>query len=525
MAPPPPAAVAPPPTAAPAPAEPPPAATPPWAAVYRRACHGSITPPLLSVDGASVASCGALFSTDRGRFLGAAPANALALLPEGRVLARDMGNGGVSLIEPGRTSPLHVKGGQVQAAAASPDFSRLVTLESADAAGKRALVVRALPSLQELTRTPLGIGPSHEDTVGFLADGRAVALTGYPCIEERCEEADTPGSTCRKLTCERRTLFAAGGDRPIPIAEGLGRVKVMALSPRGDAAAIAREDGTAAVIALPSGSVLAPVPPPPAGSEGFTALAVTDGGERVAAAFDGAVRIYLRSGARLVEVSSHERRFTRALTFSPDGHTLYTGDDLVAYREGAPARPTPTAPFTIAPPDGFERLVERDGEMVHPRERGMSWAVPLGLVAMFNDRKHGATATVLALDPDEHESSGDARAWVRRVATRLLPYVTLDDPKNPSAARLRVWGEPGARGAEIRYVSDGCDPQEHVYRLQERDGGLWLVLLETAPGLSGKRLAAWTKAFFDEPLGPAPAPEPRAAHKKAGGKKKKGKRR
>jgi hypothetical protein len=520
-APPPPPAVTaiattPPPAATPAPPADPPRPPPsPWAVAYRRACNDSITPPLLSADGGTIASCGALFTTDRGRFLGEAPADAIALLPEGRVLVRDLTVYGISLVEPARATPLHAEGGDVRAAAVSPDFSRVVMLETSGKKDARTLVVRALPSLQELRRTPLGIGPATDDVIGFLADGREVALLGHPCVEGPCP--DDRGSSCRMIRCEQRTLFTFDGGAPAPLVPNLGRLTTAAFSPRGDVAAIAREDGTAAVIALPSGRVLATVPPP-GGDKHINALAVSAGGERVAYAADGVVRVYARNEGALVELFSDKRAFTRALAFSADGRTLFTGDDLVAYREGATPRPAPAAPFTITPPAGFDRLVERDGEMIHPTERGVSWSVPLGLVAMFTDRKHGATATVLSLDPDEHDPAGEPRAWALRVATRLLPHFTFDDRKEPGAPRLRAWGEPGARAAEIRYISDGCDPMEHLYRVQEREGGLWLVHLETAPGLTGKRIASWRKAFFDDPLGPAPPEKAHGAPPKKHGK-------
>src|SRR5262249_36277703 len=82
VAPPPVSAPPPPPVAAPAPAAPP----LPWAMLYLRSCNGSITPPRLSPDGATVGSCGALFDVERGRFLGRAPFGLLALLPGNRAL-------------------------------------------------------------------------------------------------------------------------------------------------------------------------------------------------------------------------------------------------------------------------------------------------------------------------------------------------------------------------------------------------------------------------------------------------------
>src|SRR5262245_11426701 len=57
----------------PAPAPPPPAPSPAgWALVYHRDCRGGLTPPIVSADGKTVVSCGALFEVERGHFLRAA---------------------------------------------------------------------------------------------------------------------------------------------------------------------------------------------------------------------------------------------------------------------------------------------------------------------------------------------------------------------------------------------------------------------------------------------------------------------
>jgi hypothetical protein len=467
-----------------------------------------ITPPRLSPDGAVISSCGARFTADRGRFLGASPDHELALLPEGRVLVDGQDKNGLWIVDPARTERLHAPGDNVYQVAVSLDSARVATLETTDAKDARTVVVRALPSLQELRRTPLGVGPylGDDDKVAFLPDGREVALTSYPCVEEACSTA-----ICPPRRCAQRTLFTFDRGVPAPLAPDLGHIARAAFAPRGDVAAIVREDGTAAVIALPSGRTLSPVPAL-SGEKGITALAVSDGGTRVAVAAGGVVSVYARDGSTLTELFSDTRTITPALAFSADGHTLFTGDDLVAYGEGATPRPAPAAPFAIKPPVGFERVVERDGDWISPFEGGT-------IVAMFHDRKYGATVTVIALDPEEYNPASEARAWALEVVERQVGTLgAFNDLKKPNSPHLRAWGEAGARAAEFRYMLGGCDPRDNLSRIQERAGGLWLVKLETAPGLTGKRLAAWQKAFFDEPLGPAPPAKPRGGDANPNGK-------
>jgi len=55
----------------------------------------------------------------------------------------------------------------------------------------------------------------------------------------------------------------------------------------------------------------------------------------------------------------------------------------------------------------------------------------------------------------------------------------------------------------------------HV-RIQERGELIWMVELETAPGLDGKHLAAWRAAFMDAPLGPPPVEATRKTCKGCG---------
>jgi hypothetical protein len=184
-----------------------------------------------------ISSCRARFTADRGSFLGASPDYELALLPEGRVLVDGHDKNGLWLVDPARTARLHAPGDKVYQVAVSPDSARVVTLETTDAKDERTVVVRALPSLQELRRRPLGVGPYSEDddSVAFLPDGREVALTSYPCVEEACPGAGNQGSgtsTCPPRRCEQRTLFTFDGGAPALLAPDLGNIARAAFAPR-----------------------------------------------------------------------------------------------------------------------------------------------------------------------------------------------------------------------------------------------------------------------------------------------------
>src|SRR5262249_42523928 len=203
----PPAAFVPPPAPAPAsspePAEPsPPPAR--WGLAYHRACNGSITPPVLGLEGRTVASCGAVFDVDKGRFREAAPLGLIAFLPSDRALVDEYRDGGLTVAGREERDRVRDAGGRPSLVALSADGARVVSFEETDK-GERLLIVRDLPSLKRVRATSLGKGPAAR-AVGFLADGREAVLAGHPCVMEACG----PGSdrSCRRPRCGDTALFA-----------------------------------------------------------------------------------------------------------------------------------------------------------------------------------------------------------------------------------------------------------------------------------------------------------------------------
>lgn len=492
----------PPPPPAPAPPPEPPAPPPaPWALVFERGCHDSITPPVLSPDGAAVASCGALFSADRGRFLGRAPANLRALLDGGRAVVDPHETSGPGVVEPGREQPRTAPGGgSIHGLAFSPDRARVLSLETDRLNGDRSLILRELPSLKELRRTSLGPGPTVDPVLGFLPDGRELFLGAVGCTIEDCTTAADKKQNrgCSRPRCPEPALLVIEGGKAAPLSPALGAITTAVLA--GERALLVRADGAVAVVELPSGREIAALPWPKDVEP--SALALAPGGDRAAVAADGRLAVFARAGASYQQVLDARRPFTRTLAFAADGRSLYTGDDLSAYREGATPPAVAADALDLTPPPGFTRI---------PRTaEGFAWdggsrSVPLGAVAYYREEKHGAEVMVVALDAGEHDPASDAGTWARAVAARETPYVRFEAKPKKGDPRLTAWGEPGARGALVVFTGDGCDPMDHHIRFQEREGRLWVVTLMSAPGLSEKRLTAWRAAFMDAPLGAAPA--------------------
>lgn len=475
--------------------QPPPAR---WALVYRRACNASITPPVLSPDGAVVSACGARFDVARGRFLGAAPADLLALLPGDRALVDEKGGGGLAVLGPSSRESARDPGGRPAAIAVSPDGARVVSLETQGR--ERLLIVRELPSLRRVRSTSLGPGPG-EGPVGFLPDGRELVFASTDCVEEPCPGVSEP--SCRTRRCADPSLFAAERGALVPLGAALSGLSAAALDAAGDAAAVVHRDGTAALVSLPTGRTIAGLPPL---GEGATvdALAVSPGGDRVAIAAGGRLAIHARTGSTFVEVLAEPRRFTRSMTFAADGRTLFAGDDLAVYREGAAPREIPRPRYEVALPPGFARLEQKDGEFVWPVP-GEDRSSPLGTFAFFAEPKLGVEVHVVALDPDEIDPAGDALAWGRRWVERLFPHLPLATATDRAAIELQAWGDAGAgRSAQLHVKTQDGAPIQAYHRIAERDGGVVHVELKIPGEIDPKRVARWLTAFFDAPLGPRP---------------------
>jgi hypothetical protein len=472
---------------------------------------------VLSPDGAVVASCGALFSADRGRYLGRAPANVRALLDAGRAVVDPHTTSGPGVVEPGRDEPRNASGGKLEALVVSPDRARVLSLETDGLHSDRSLILRELPSLKELRKTSLGPGPALDPALGFLPDGRELFLGAVGCTIEDCTTpADRKaGRACSHPRCPEPALLVVEGGKAVPLAPALAGLTAATFA--GERALVVRAGGAVAIVELPSGREIAAVPWPKDVQP--SALALSPAGDRAAVATDGRLAVFARAGASFQPVLDAPRPFTRTLAFAADGRTLYTGDDLVAYREGAAPGVGSMPSLDLTPPPGFARIPRSAEGFAFD---GGSRSAPLGAVAFYREEKHGAEVMIVALDADEHDPASDADTWARAVAARQTPSVHFEKKPKKGEARLTAWGEPGARAGFVRFTGDGCDPMDHHLRFQERERRLWIVTLTTAPGLSEKRLAGWRGAFMDAPFGAAPAQPPSAAPRKPA--KRKGRR-
>ncbi|APR83008.1 Hypothetical protein A7982_08357 [Minicystis rosea] len=493
-------------------AEAPPAPPARWARVYQRSCTGSITEPLLSTDGKSVASCGTRFDVERGRFLGTAPFGLLALLEGDRAIVDEFGEGGLTLVSPGGNT-VRDAGGRPLSIAIAGDEKRVVSLEKSND-GERLVVVRALPSLARESATSLGRGPA-EGSVGLLADGRVVVHASHPCIEAACEGDAAKDASCKQMKCSGHGLFVIDRGAVTPLVAG---VRAAGFGARGDVAAIVRDDGSAALIALPDGRVLAPLPP--VGMDDVDEVAVSAAGDRVAIGSFKKLSVLAKSGAGFVEVLATTDARVQMLRFSADGRMLFTGHNLAAYREGAEPRALPVPAYDMKLPEGFVKAARKDDAWMLPNEGER--AVGEGDLAMFVDPKMGAEVVVSAIDADELDPSGDAETWGKRVATRLLsPHVALDTAAALKKVGFVAWGEPGHRSLELHWMSHGCEDVDSYERVSEKGGAVVRVHIQVYGEMTAKKIAPWLDAFFDDPLGKSPAragharapTKPKAAHK------------
>jgi len=440
---------------------------------------------VLAPDGRTVASCGAVFGVDTGRYREAAPSGLLAFLPGDRALVDAYDTGGLTVAGRDPHDRVSDAGGRPRLVAIAADGARVVSFEEAPKG--RLLVVRELPTLKRVRTTTLGEGPTAR-AVGFLADGREAVLAAPPCSQAPCGDA---------------ALFTVEQGALVALVPGL---TTGAIGDRGDVAAVVRKDGSAALVSLPDGRALAPLPSPGKDVE-VDAIAVSPAGDRVAFAVEGKLTALERSGDGFVEILSDARKSTSSLRFAADGRTLFAGSDLAAYREGAtPQALPPPLPYDVTLPEGFVALTRHGDEWRVGDSKDHTWMAPEQMQAKFFNEKLGATVSVSRMPSGVLDPSGDAETWGLRAASRSFPSVPLGTAKERAKAGFRVWGDAQeGRSVEVHWVAEGCDDVDNYQRLTERDGGIYVVELEVLGLLGPRRIKPWLHAFFDEPLGPSPA--------------------
>jgi hypothetical protein len=219
------------------------------------------------------------------------------------------------------------------------------------------------------------------------------------------------------------------------------------------------------------------------------------------------VTILARRGEAFVEVLSAAHPGAVSLRFASDGRTLFTGYDLVAYQEGAAARPLPPLPYPVALPAGFVAL-ERSGNAWKVRGKDdREWPAPEEVQAMFLHEQLGATVKLISVDPDEIGTEGETQAWGERAATRLFPQLAAAAAQGRRRLSFFAWDERAdRRSLELRWHDAGGYEEQSGYARFEASGDrAYLVRIDVPGDLPPESTTPWLRAFFDEPLGPSPA--------------------
>ncbi|MBX3187185.1 MAG: hypothetical protein KF819_09225 [Labilithrix sp.] len=408
--------------------------------------------PILARDGSTFDFCGRRYDARRGTFLGRATSESLVL---------------------------------------SRDGTRSVSVETA--AGRRAVVVRKLPSLEIESRVSFD-GLDHH-RVAFLADGRAILLASHPCRTVKT------GPSSTKTTCQGRGVFEVRRDGLVSLGPAFTAIAEMAVSADGGRAFLVRADGAREIVSLPDGARIAALSRTSA--DPFeTEVALDRTGRRLAYADASGVHVAELLEGSVVslrdEPDEPEARGAYAgIAFADDGSVLSWDIDAVrVFREGASSssskRRAAAIELGLDVPEGFHAARFRNG--------------PFGRELSFSDfERESASARSSVIAAFRRDDRGDddrgRRARRRRHVPRAEVWVSVTDPtefvgKNLDAwaqsilraqsgepLLLRAWGDDGARSVELAIFDRvGCDPIDAYVRFTERDGALVRVRVEVPAG-------------------------------------------
>ncbi len=381
---------------------------------------------------------------------------------------------------------VRVATGQVFGLALSADGARVATLEG------KAVVVRRLPDLGEEWRAEAGEEWDWEQpAVGFLADGRVVALTEGGAVE----------------------IFGSDGSR-VTLAAAAEKVGAAAFARAGDAAVVSFEDGRVRVLALPGGEPIGTLPRP-ADANTWITLAISDGAETVAIDDCEQLRVFGRPGrgARYQQLFAGRNpdrhhgggcELTPELLFATDGRSLLVEKDqltvLAAVAPGG-ARPAPPPEYAATVPADFtpEMTFDWRGGTI-----GTGWGrTPRRTHGWFHDVEHEYAGLTVELRDAAELAGRDLDAWGEAFLTR---YDGLDPDDRYMIAYQRVWRDAHDRRTleYAVFMDQGCELENRYVRVVEDGPYLIQVTLTTPPGVSPALVRAWLAAFADAPLGAPP---------------------
>ncbi|NUO50980.1 MAG: hypothetical protein HOV80_19165 [Polyangiaceae bacterium] len=476
-----------------------------WSQAFDRACTGSITPPVVSADDASVAFCSRLFETKHGAFEVNIPIGVAAILPDGRLLSNDY-EGHWKVGTPNGAKKTSTDGSLSSIFAISPDGKRFATFED------DSIVVRELDPLKEVASIDVG-EVSPEPIVGFFADERATAIVPGDCKTKRRRNKD--GSEWRETKCASRSWMVVEGDKLVKLRDAAD-IESVAFAAAGNRAIVRRSGGARAVVALPGGETIVELPNDARDEVGPFAL--DRDGARVAYLDERGVVVQAIENKTLRELARVDGAMPSELVLAADGKTLYLADNsrMLVLREGEPERQVAVASYAATPPKGFAPFraqCPNDGEppntgdddLCRARQRafgesgslvdeGRSMLLPEGHLRAFLDKENFIEVYVTAVDAAEYPEKDD-KAWAKSIVSASV----WSGSEKGVEKTIKMRGSRAFDYAE--FWRGGCDPKDIYVSAFERDGLLYRVRIEVPPEHPQKELTPLFKAFVDEPFG------------------------
>lgn len=438
-----------------------------WSLRYERGCASlfGMYEPVLSSDGGSFSFCQARFELSTGRYLGPAPGRVLAALADGRVLRTDGED--LELADISGTVAVAASRIDQRSFAVAPGGQRLIAVERTGDTSH--VVIRDLP---------------------HLAVARRLAVE---C--SRCQGAVAARGADWFAFVDRSRVYLLNhaSAKPVAIDTLPHDLVEVRLSPRGDAALIARADRTRAIVAIPSGTVLLELPT----ERGDLEFAVDR--DRIAVTTHDSLRLFVRRGAGFVEAPLASEQKLHAAgappRFADDGHLLVVPLDALAVAvlaEGPPiSRPSPSyevnargfvaQPLTPSPSHADDARVV-SAPLIDPAAYGLigRWSGPPG--------PFGAAVEVRVFACARDQLDGlDLRHWAEAALWRFVA--------EELSPETRFWQDAGARQL-------AWHDARHIIRIAERGQFIYRIEIDVPHGAP---TAEAVRDFIEAPFGPIPS--------------------